>query len=255
MNLVIGNTSQLSRYFPDNYTKISSYGIDLNWIKSKSWSRIYLTMADSRTYIKDSSQFHNTNVVQTLELIKQLENCCDTLVWYSTADLWSDFSGVYNLDTPYAFKMNDYLYSKYIATKFLLQNRKSNTIIHYPVNFNSVYRKEGFLFSKIFKSLQEKQKITVNNLNFHREMVHPKYVVQRSIESQQDEIIGSGRLIYVIDFVRQLYKSQNMDIHQYVENLNLPVIHNKLFVTNSVTHYNMGCLVQDTIEDLQKLGN
>ena len=43
-NLVIGNTSQLSKYFPDDYRKISSRNINDNDLHGK-WDSVYITFA------------------------------------------------------------------------------------------------------------------------------------------------------------------------------------------------------------------
>jgi hypothetical protein len=42
-SLVIGNTSQLSHYFPKNYEKISSRDLDFNRLKKNKYNKEYLS--------------------------------------------------------------------------------------------------------------------------------------------------------------------------------------------------------------------
>ena len=46
MNIVIGNTSQLAYYFPDDYIKISSRNIQLT---NNQYDRVYICFAEQRT--------------------------------------------------------------------------------------------------------------------------------------------------------------------------------------------------------------
>jgi hypothetical protein len=55
-NLVIGNTSQLSYYFPDDYIKISSRKINFEYHKKQKYDRIFLCFAEQRTFIETDSQ-------------------------------------------------------------------------------------------------------------------------------------------------------------------------------------------------------
>ena len=50
-NLVIGNTSQLAYYFPDDYEKISSRNIEF---KNENYDRVYICFAEQRTYLKNN---------------------------------------------------------------------------------------------------------------------------------------------------------------------------------------------------------
>ena len=49
-SLIIGDTSQLSYYFPDDYISISSRNIDFNYLKNNKWDNVYITYAEQRIY-------------------------------------------------------------------------------------------------------------------------------------------------------------------------------------------------------------
>lgn len=249
MNLIIGKTAQLAKYFPDDYVRISSYDIDLDFLKSETWDSVYVMMSDSRTFVQNSDTFWDINVKKTTEIIDALGGNYNRLVWYATADLWNNHSGAYDLQTPYCFRPNDYMFSKYTATKALQKNRRDGVVIHYPVNFNSIHRKNGFLFWTIFNSIKNKVPVTVKNLNFHREVLHPRYVVSRTIASQNDEIIGSGRLTHIGDFVKTLYSRMGLKYSDYVTELNEDILHDKLYVSKNMTDYTFDKLVDDTLKD------
>jgi hypothetical protein len=53
-NLIIGDTSQLSYYFPNDYVRISSRNINYNLLTDKNWDRVFLCFGESRKYIKDT---------------------------------------------------------------------------------------------------------------------------------------------------------------------------------------------------------
>ena len=58
----------------------------------------------------------------------------------------------------------------------LLRNFGVDIKIIYPFNFNSPYRKPGFLFSKFMDVILHNKKITVGDLNFCRDITHPKLI-------------------------------------------------------------------------------
>ena len=71
MNLVIGNTSQLAQYFPEDYIRISSRNINLNEYVDVKYDSVYITFAEQRTYDTNISQdeFININVTYTSYII------------------------------------------------------------------------------------------------------------------------------------------------------------------------------------------
>ena len=110
-----------------------------------------------------------------------------------------------------------YLESKYKITKFVLENKNlKNTIVLYPFNFNSIYRTKDFLFGKIFDSIINKQKITIGNTYFNRDIIHPEFVVNKSLLSNKHELIGSGRMTFVNDFIRDIYQEFDLKYEDFV---------------------------------------
>ena len=70
-NLVIGNTSQLSYFFPEDFIRISSRRIDFG--HHNSYDRTYICFAEQRTYLKENIDvFIDTNVNYTLNIIEHL---------------------------------------------------------------------------------------------------------------------------------------------------------------------------------------
>jgi len=258
-SLVIGNTSQLSYYFPEEYEKISSrINLPLS-IKSDFYERVFLCFAEQRTFLKDSSElFFNTNVQSTIELIKFFSPKCKKLIVYGTAELWNNCEGPIDINMPFKYNSTDYILSKERMTISLNTARFydtfKNVIILHPVNFNSTYRKEGFLFSKIFDSIINKKPIAIGDTYFYRDLVHPKYVVERSLLAEKDEIVGSARLIFVNDFIRDLYKGMDLDYDDYVtENFdyNLSNVRKIYYLKNKHCLYSYKNLLNDTLIDIK----
>jgi hypothetical protein len=50
MNLVIGDTSQQSYYYPSDYKKISSRSVDLEFLQRNQFDSVYITFAEQRIY-------------------------------------------------------------------------------------------------------------------------------------------------------------------------------------------------------------
>ena len=65
-NLVIGNTSQLSHYFPDYYEKISSRNIDITKLYSKKYDKVFLLFAEQRTFLNESDEFFLKRPIKVL---------------------------------------------------------------------------------------------------------------------------------------------------------------------------------------------
>lgn len=253
-NLVIGNTSQLSYYFPDDYEKISSRNINFNF--EQKYDRVYICFAEQRTYMKDNkNDFYETNIDYTLKVIHHFSKLSNHVIIYGTSELWNKYNGAININTPFNHKQTDYIDSKRLMVEIVKELRLKklqNIIILYPFNFNSTYRKEGFLFSKIFDSIINKKKINIGNTYFYRELLHPKFVVEQSIKATSDNIIGSGRLIFVNDFIRSLYEHFNMNYNDYVTedyNENITSNENIFYLKSKHNLYNN--LYIDTIMDIE----
>jgi len=215
MNLVIGNTSQLAYYFPDDYVKISSRNINFD---SVEYDRVYLCFAEQRTYLRDNSHldmFMETNVKYTLKIIDHFSKHANQIIVYGTTELWNQCSGPIDIKTPLSYESNNYTISK-MSMVNEIKEKYDNVIILHPFNFNSIHRKDGFLFFKIFDSVINNKKITIGNTYFYRELLHPKFVVEQSIKATSDQIIGSGRVIFVNDFIRSLYSYFSLDYNDFV---------------------------------------
>jgi nucleoside-diphosphate-sugar epimerase len=225
MNLVLGSTSQLSRYFPDNYAKVSARELDLDALTKTRWDAVYICFAEQRTYLANAidentrNMFWNTNVDKTLQIIERLQEVTDKIVYYSTAELWNNTSGPVKVTDPVSFHKNNYTESKWHITQILRDKEKYPKVsILYPFNFNSIHRGDQYLFGKIFKSIVNKQPVTIGDVQYYRELLHPQMVVDASINATAgvDEIVGSGRVVYVKDFIELLYMYSGLSYNDMI---------------------------------------
>ena len=215
-SLVIGKTSQLSQYFPNEFVKISSRNLNLDELSKQRWGTVFLCFAEQRTYLANSKEesvenlFWNINKNLVEEVIQCLTNVSDKIIYYSTAELWNKCNGEICLDLPFDFHSNHYTNSKCAVTRELQNKEKYPKVsIAYPFNFNSTHRGDQYLFGKVFKSILTGEKITVGDIDYYRELLHPEMVVHASMyytEQGKDLIIGSGRLVHIGDFIRRLYE-------------------------------------------------
>lgn len=253
-NLVIGNTAQLSYDFPEDYVKISSRNINYDYLKQQRWNRVYICFGESRKFIKDIEIYDEINFKMTVNLINILKDISQNIIVYSTCELWNKYEGKIDISMPFDFFSTPYQHSKYKLTNFILKNY-DNVLIMYPFNFNSIHRSTDFLFGKIFKSIIHKTKIDIGNTYFYRDLIHPKFVVNESINSNTHKIIGSGRLTFVNDFIRDLYKYYDMNYDEYViENKSQDYIkRSEYYLKSDYCLYDYNQLLRDTIEDINKI--
>jgi nucleoside-diphosphate-sugar epimerase len=232
-NLIIGDTSQLSFYFPKDYQKISSRNIDFDNVKKNRYNKAYLLFAEQRTFVDGSDEFDKINFEYTLEVIDNLLEVCENIVIYSTAELWNRYNGEVSINLPYSFNSTPYIESKKRLCDFINNNRQKykKVIIIYPFNFNSIYRKEGFLFGKIYDSLINNKKIVIGDVDFFRDIIHPKTIVDVSINAKSDIIIGSGELTHIKTFIKDLYVLWNKHFEECV------IIDNKHNLKNKRSNY------------------
>lgn len=261
-NLVIGNTSQLSKYFPENYAKISSRNIDFNFLKKNKWDSVYITFAEQRIYEKNID-YVSINYLYTMDIINSIINNSEKIVCYTSCELWNNISGKISASTaPNFFPLNN----EYTISKLLLFNKikelrsiddiYNKIIFIHPFYFNSIYRNKYFLFGKIFDSILNKKIINVRNINFFRDMVHTKFVVEQSIKSKFDVTVGSGKLFNVRDFAKDLYKINNMDFEYFVkEESKEPAINQKLITADIENIYTYENLLFDTQNEIIKFKN
>ena len=257
MNLVIGSTSQLAQYFPEDYIKISSRDIDIQLLKNTQWESVYICFAEQN--MKSSKvDFITPNYNLTKDIINLIENYSKKIVVYTTCELWNKHIGEVDTNTAFNYKcLNDYCLSKellfnWIKQEQLLFNRLKNVIIIHPFNFNSIYRGQNYLFGKIFYSIINKKPIEIGNTYFHRDIVHTKYMVERTLKTTQDEVIGSGRLTNINNFIRDIYNHFEMKYEDWVkEDLSYEPV-DRLFYSKQSEIYTYNRLLTDTINDIEK---
>lgn len=254
-NLVIGNTSQLSYYFPREYIKVSSRDIDLLRIKRFFYDRIYLCFAEQKTYLDmDISSFSKINYDYTLFLIEELLSNCNNIVIYSTAELWNNYDGPICLSMAYNYNYSHYIKSKEMISNTILNSTKyKKVIIIYPFNFNSIYRKGNFLFGKVYKSIVDNQNITIGDVDFYRDIIHPQNIVNESINASDHKIIGSGYLYNIKNFIIDLYQMTNKNFDDYVtinSDLNLKNKRKNYFSLTKYSNYNE--LLQLSLKDINE---
>lgn len=262
MNLVIGSSSQLAQYFPTDYIKISSREIDFNYLKKNSWDAAYITFAEQRIY-NSNIDYITPNYIHILNVIDSLLESCNKVVCYTSCELWNELTGYISVETPAKFYPinNEYSISKLLLWNKITELKKSNilynkVIFMHPFYFNSIYRSKYFLFGKIFDSIINKKKIRVGNLNFCRDMVHTKFVVQKSIELTKDSMIGSGKLFNVRDFVKNLYQLNEMSFEEFVEeDLTMSSGKPKLIMAKVDWNYTYNDLLTDTQTDIEQYRN
>lgn len=232
-NLVVGDTSQLAKYFPSKYDKVSSRDFNIEKINN-TYDRIYLTFAEQRTFLKANEEFFNkVNVDYTIKIVDLLKDRCNKLIIYSTSELWNNVGGCISVDMKYDYNYTPYIKSKELLCEVINNNKDKyhNVIIIYPFNFNSLYRKSGFLFSKIFDSIINRKKIKIGDVDINRDIIHPKIIVDESIRTNEDIIIGSGCLINVKKFIIDLYHLFNLNYLDFI------TIENELTLKNKRNEY------------------
>jgi nucleoside-diphosphate-sugar epimerase len=254
-NLIIGDTSQLSYYFPKDYERISSRNIDFAKICKNKYNKIYILFAEQRTYLNESEYFFNEiNVTYTLLVIDKIKDYCDHVVIYSTSELWNDYEGEVSINMDYKYNYSPYIKSKQILCEYIKSNKDkySNINIIYPFNFNSPHRKGGFLFAKIFDSIMNRKNITTGDLNFNRDLIHPSIIVENSINKNQDQLIGCGDLINVENFIKDLFFIDNLNYKDYISSDKINNLNNKRKEYFSKEKYSSyGNLLKLTYNDLR----
>jgi nucleoside-diphosphate-sugar epimerase len=267
MNLVVGSTSQLSRYFPDdNHVKVSSRDIDISSLTSRTWDAVYICFAEQRTYLANSTEqeikdlFWKTNVGKTLAAIEALHKVSNKIVYYSTAELWNNTNGPVNVTDSFCYHSNSYTESKREITDVLKDKKKYPKVsILYPFNFNSIHRGDQYLFGKIFGSILSKRPIIIGDVSYYREMLHPSMIVDASMKCKEgvDEIVGSGRVVFVKDFIKLLYGKLNLIYEDFVtEQVTSPSIYrrNIFYAQRQTDTYSVDVMLDRTTKELIQYG-
>lgn len=263
-SLVIGSSSQLAHYFPQNVKKISSRDYDINALTGKTWGTVYICFAEQRTYLANAPDqsianlFWSVNVTMTLDLIHALQPKCEKIIYFSTAELWNRTTGPVDADQLFSYYSNLYTDSKAaISQKMRDKKEYPKVSIIYPFNFNSIHRSDQYLFGKIFRSIIHEEPITIGDVDYYRELMHPAMIVQGSMriyEAGRDVIIGSGRLVHVGDFIRRLYAFFGLDFNGLVrQEVTAPSIyrHNIFYSATFIESFSVEHLFRMTIEELQ----
>lgn len=104
MNLIIGDTSQLSVYFPSDYQRISSRNINENLLGI--YDDVFITFAEQRTFNTSLSEsdFLDVNVSYTSKIIDLIKDRSKRVFLYGTAELWNNCDGAINIETPINYK-------------------------------------------------------------------------------------------------------------------------------------------------------
>lgn len=253
-NLIIGDTAQLNYYFPKEYDRISSRNIDYSIIKEKKYHTIFLLFAEQRTFLNENEEFFfNVNFNYTLNVINNIKNYCEKVIIYSTSELWNDYEGKVSINMPFKYNYTPYIKSKESLSIHINENKDNYRNVHiiYPFNFNSPYRKNGFLFSKIFDSIINKNINTIGNISFLRDIIHPSIIVNESIKTNKDLLIGCGELINIKSFVEDLFILNNLNLNDYISfNNNLKNERKNFFSEISYSNYKE--LLNLTYYDIQK---
>jgi nucleoside-diphosphate-sugar epimerase len=259
-NLIIGSTSQLSNYFDnENFIKIPSRDIDYDKVLSIKYNKVFLLFAEQRTFIdNDDDCFYRINVEYTLEVINKIYNHCDEIIVYSTAELWNRYNGPISIDLPYDYNETPYIKSKHILCDTIKStpNLRKKIKIIYPFNFNSSHRKEGFLFFKIFNSILNNEKYKIGNIDFNRDITHPKIIVNESINANSDKIIGMGLLINVKKFVCDIFDNLQLNVYDYLDFTTTNFLSNtRNEYYNEIKYSSYDELLKLTIEDIKNKKN
>jgi len=258
MNLVIGDTSQQSYYYPSDYKKISSRSVDLEFLQRNQFDSVYITFAEQRIY-ESQIDYITPNFKYTLEIINNLLDSSNKIVIFTSCEMWSNLSGMIDLETAPNFNIsNEYTISKLLLLNEIKRLRKvdsryNKVMIIHPFYFNSVHRSKYFLFGKIFNSIIHNEKIEVGNLDFYRDMIHPNFLVKKVIELESDSMMGSGKLFNVRDFIIDLYDSFNMDYFKYVKEDRNSLPNDKLIRAKVNWNYTYNDLLNETINDIKNI--
>ena len=116
-SLVIGNTSQLSYFFPNDYVKVSSRDLDYDFICSENWNKVFICFGESRKYINNIQLHDDINFYLTMSIINKIKDISNKVIVYSTCELWNQYDGQIDTKLTFNFYSTPYLQSKYKLRK------------------------------------------------------------------------------------------------------------------------------------------
>jgi hypothetical protein len=172
--------------------------------------------------------------------------------------LWNKHFGGIDLETPMDFYETNYTRSKFEMTKRILDNKEEypNVIILYPFNFNSTKRSKDFLFGKIFSSIINKEKIEIGDTYYYRDIFHPNFIIEEILNATEHKIIGSGRLTFVNDFIRDLFVLYGLSyddlVKENLESFKEYEIKYEYYLKSKLALYPYSRLIEDTVNDINE---
>jgi hypothetical protein len=96
-----------------------------------------------------------------------------------------------------------------------------------------------------------KKQNTIGDINFNRDLIHPKIIVEQSINSTKDKLVGGGSLINVKDLVKDLFIKSEMKYEDYIiENITNNLTNKRKEYYSSIMYSNYDELLNLTIKDL-----
>jgi GDP-D-mannose dehydratase len=257
-NLIIGSTSQIANFLPDSeFKKVNSRNFSHSDIEGK-WDIAILAFGENRKNLEPYEIYKKINVDLTFETLDFLKSRCSKIIIFSTCELWNKHFGGIDLKTPMDFYETNYTRSKFEMTQRILDNEEeySNVIILYPFNFNSTKRSKDFLFGKIFSSIINREKIEIGDTYYYRDIFHPNFIVEEILNAQEHKIIGSGRLTFVNDFIRDLFKMYGLSyedlVEENLESFKEYEIKYEYYLKSKLPLYSYSRLIEDTSKDINK---
>jgi len=214
MKLIVGDSAQVARYFPADFAKVSSRDIP-GHLYDGSYEEVHLVFGLNVKGLSPSV-YDEVNHLYTLEVLKGFLRRSQRVVLYSTCELWSDCWGPIDLGTPFKFHSEPYILSKWRIVDSIRSMGLRKVTVVYPFNHNSVHRKPDFLFGKIFHSILSGSPIEIGDTHYYRDLLHSAHVAAVCRQLSGDTVIGSGRLVFVNDFIRDLYRRFDLSYDELV---------------------------------------
>jgi hypothetical protein len=260
-NLIIGSTSQIARFLPEEeFEKVNSRNFSDSDIDGE-WDLAILAFGENRKNLEPYSLYEKINIDLTFKVLDFLKGKCSRIIVFSTCELWNKHFGGIDLETPMDFYETNYTRSKFEMTKRILDNkdRYPNVIILYPFNFNSTKRSKDFLFGKVFSSIVNQEKIEIGDTYYYRDIFHPNFIIEEILNARNHRIIGSGRLTFVNDFIRDLFKMYNLSydelVQENLESFKEYEIKYEYYLKSKLPLYPYSRLIEDTSRDINEKMN
>jgi hypothetical protein len=256
--IIIGSTSQISSFLPDaEFKKVNSRDFSESDLNGK-WDLAILAFGENRKGLEPYSLYEKINIDLTFKALDFLKDRCSRIIVFSTCELWNKHFGGIDLKTPMEFYETNYTRSKFEMTRRILDNREKypNVVILYPFNFNSTKRSKDFLFGKIFSSIINKEKIKIGDTYYYRDIFHPNFIIEEILNAAEHKIIGSGRLTFVNDFIRDLFRSYGLSyddlVEENLESFKEYEIKYEYYLKSKLPLYPYSRLIEDTVNEINQ---